>query len=1273
MVQIVALPNPFKENEVYTCEVPAGTCLAAMLQGLSDPVSVAINGVRIHPSQWETTTLQEKDWVLVTREPKDFLFTLLQMTVMAAGMIYSMVATPPRIPTPAGLSPDRYANLSGVGNQISKFQVIPKLYGEAQITPPLAANYYTKINEKGVQKLIIMLCLGYGPLAIKLDVPTSLGKEKISHLIVGKNYSKDNQYYPKITYYKHDSDISLDGVSYGYTTKEPLIKLDQFPISTLFFGNTDINDYDGVYFEIGHPSQISIYTEDVEVDEVRYTFFGPKQGMLTPDDGVDYTDHKSLGKVITEVIIPLTIKNESKNYRLQWFSVNNTRVGGVDSEPYVKGTVPNTDYAVIWLDFAALYSSGMDGSILPAGVKFLVQYKSNAPGTEWINYDNSLEEAASEKCIDGVWAFHAYTTKQTFKSLEIHFKDSSGEYVPGAYAIKLTRTHTGLTEYANWATDCTWQELRSVSRVPPWKWDVPGTHGDHAVLMALSLTHSGQLNGNVDAVSIKVQSVLPVWDTKTWTWKPTSNPAWAYIDVLTGYSSLSRLDRDTEIDKAAIYQWAQWCDNSAYLETGKSGFITQYNKYHTDDEPMLERIRAIAATGYASWAYIDQKFSIAAEFASSSSFIPRQMLTPRNSWNFSLSREFSMLPHAYRVKYIDPIAWEEAEVIVYGYLEDGTRYTKDTAERYEVLNTTGITSVAQACQYGRYLFNISRYRKASYTLDTDLETLGLSRGDCLNLAYDVLIEGQAYGRVAEVIKVDKPSGTTITHLVLDEDITLTPTEKDTYMGLFIRRSDDVDMSQLRSADNSLKLNNLTDQDIVYKAGSRVPLALPLLISHPLQDILNGDLFVFGKYKEETLLAKVVRMTPRPDLSVTLGLVPASQPEYLLPSVTESDLSTDVSPVTKNLKKASPRTPQQVSIAFVGDRLLISPTGKIKNPVKIRWIMPAGSYFITDSKGNRVESKPLYGVGPGQVTPVSRFIVEWWMSANASAESQTSEDIRNFGVSEIVSVQGIRELSVVLNDVPSISYTFASTSPATDGGIASATNYLYIKAKVAAQSPYGHTSPYSAVAVKYLAPDSSQPASPIINENSYDTWLSPVFISKLLTDNLQNQNLILTQELDTPEVKYLLPASGPGSATSDSVALTRKLPADQIGDPDSGVWIIRAYVKVTNSGTNQVSGVKQGKSGSYKLELYQTGVTKPLEGIYLNDVKFRTSESAWLQTSLPLTPDEAAKSFRVKVTRTAATRLASATSDSFAVSYSVVISRANTDGTSDLDPAASPLS
>jgi len=213
--------------------------------------------------------------------------------------------------------------------------------------------------------------------------------------------------------------------------------------------------------------------------------------------------------------------------------------------------------------------------------------------------------------------------------------------------------------------------------------------------LEIRIKATDQLNGTIQTLNAVCTSVLDTWDGANWVKAPTANPAWIYSDLITGRVNKRRLDK-TRLDTDSIKDWADYCDEiptapaniSQYAQPRfKCNFIADFKGVLSDV------INQVTSSAQASLNLVDGKYGVLIDREKTT---PIQVFTPRNSWNFSSTREYAEQPDALKVKYVDEGAnWEVRERIVYNDGFDAT-----TATEFEELDTFGITNEEQALSFG---------------------------------------------------------------------------------------------------------------------------------------------------------------------------------------------------------------------------------------------------------------------------------------------------------------------------------------------------------------------------------------------------------------------------------------------------------------------------------------------------------------------------------------------------------------------------------------------
>ena len=299
----------------------------------------------------------------------------------------------------------------------------------------------------------------------------------------------------------------------------------------------------------------------------------------------------------------------------------------------------------------------------------------------------------------------------------------------------------------------------------------------------------------------------------------TSNPALIALDILTGAENPDPLV-DGQIDFAS---WKALKDFSGTKFTYNGIIRTEATiKEHVNN--VLGNARAqlnMSANGKVG-VLIDQ-----------AGRVPRQMITPANSWDFSGTRNFPLYPDALRVSYIEPNAgYERAEVIVYA---DGKN--ESNADTYEDLTTRGVADRAEAWRYGRFMMAQAKMRNETFTVSMDIEHLAVTRGDVIAVQHDVPKFG---GLAARVVSV---AGNVVT---IDQDFVAAGT-----LG-----------ARIRLADGSIVTRGITASTIDT-----------VTLDSSVAGLDYGDLIVIGELGKETQDYIILAIEPDTNMAATLTLVP----------------------------------------------------------------------------------------------------------------------------------------------------------------------------------------------------------------------------------------------------------------------------------------------------------------------------------------------------------------------------------------------------------------
>ena len=240
-------------------------------------------------------------------------------------------------------------------------------------------------------------------------------------------------------------------------------------------------------------------------------------------------------------------------------------------------------------------------------------------------------------------------------------------------------------------------------------------------MLEMKIIASEKIQGTVQNLSGICHSVLrTTTDGVNFKKEATRNPAWIVLDILTGEGNPKPLD-DKLIDWPSFIKLANYCDTKKHY----ADFVVDYQ---TTIQTLLDSVLSVAHAG--------MRFTSAGLYGiliDEEQTVPRQLITPANSWGFSGGRTFADIPHGFLVTFINPaLNWQKDERIVY---TDG--YDKTNATKFETLDTFAITDSDQAWRYGRYMLAQGIHRSETFTVSMDIENLVVQRGDLVHVAHDV--------------------------------------------------------------------------------------------------------------------------------------------------------------------------------------------------------------------------------------------------------------------------------------------------------------------------------------------------------------------------------------------------------------------------------------------------------------------------------------------------------------------------------------------------------
>lgn len=569
---------------------------------------------------------------------------------------------------------------------------------------------------------------------------------------------------------------------------------------------------------------------------------------ITAFDGVEYEVREGWSTDSDLTLFTSTVTEENLSVRLEPYQVNNYYGSGAgwngeyyryDTEtdlysPFTNDTTNDwvmrttkvncSEFSVDLSFPQGLFYFDSKGNKAQATVEVEVQYRAVGSST-WLtpSWANSADE--------GFGTAGKITTKAADSSAvrrSARFKLPS----TGQYEVRVRRT-TG-NSGAKYVDVVYWTCLRSIQPEYP-------VLQKNLALIAIRMKATNQLNGVPQTISCEATSYLPVWDGSTWTYQLSSNPAWAYTDLMRRRGGEVYLT-DDRLDLTTLKAWADACAATA---PNASEPRWTYNDV-IEGGSVFDNLRRVAANARAFPVVRDGKHSVVRDIQQS---VPVQHITPRNSWGYSGSKAFIDYPHALRVTFTNKdMGYQQDERIVY---YDG--YTAANATKFETLELSGCTSATQAYREARYHMAVARLRPEEHSVQMDIEALRCTVGDLVRFSHDAIAIGIAASRVTAYTLDGTGKVNTLT---FDDDLYF-----EAGKSYAIRA---------RKSDGSSVLLSLNNPGEGY--ANTATISTPIL---PLVAPAVGDLVIFGETTKESAPMIIKKIDPAEDLTCTVFMIDAA--------------------------------------------------------------------------------------------------------------------------------------------------------------------------------------------------------------------------------------------------------------------------------------------------------------------------------------------------------------------------------------------------------------
>lgn len=373
--------------------------------------------------------------------------------------------------------------------------------------------------------------------------------------------------------------------------------------------------------------------------------------------------------------------------------------------------------------------------------------------------------------------------------------------------------------------DVFWTSLRSYNYAAN-PVQLPGVAKSAFIIKA-----TDQLNGVVDQINGVVTTGVPIWNGAVWTGLvSSSNPAAIFRHVLTGPGTPRPVPL-SNVDDVGLGEWYNFC-----LVNG-----CKFDAVIDSRRPMADLLRDIAAAGFASPAYIDDKWTVVIERPRSALI---QHFTPRNTRNFQGAVLYPETPEALRIRF------NNAEK---NYLEDervvfDEGFNEGNASLYQTIELPGQTDPDNVYKLGRHFLASQRLRPEVFTFEVDVEHLVATRGDLCRLTHDAAIIGQTSGRV---------KGFSGANVVLDQFVEF---EAGTSYTIRSRNNLGFSVTHTFTAGTTQTTNQVPAGSLSGSVGA-------------------GDLFMFGLSDRESIEVLISNIEYLDDLAARVTCVPYSPEIY----------------------------------------------------------------------------------------------------------------------------------------------------------------------------------------------------------------------------------------------------------------------------------------------------------------------------------------------------------------------------------------------------------
>ena len=765
--RVLAKPSPFKD-EVLETTAGVKLSLRDVLGNSSNDYIISINGDIIECEDWALVYPHEDDVVIITRLPKGDGRDIARLVAAIAVLAFAAWAGP----VLAGIS-----WLPGTAAFWTSATMFFGMVAIGLLLPPKMPD--TALEETKRLNSLTGTRNRFAPYA---PIPNVYGKHKLFPPIASLPYTEvigEDQYLNMVFC-----------VGLGSYTIDP---------ASVKIGDTPATSFEDIeIFETDQPQQPDIF----ELQQNLVLNQPAEPGDTFTRTTAANTEDISLDFVLPAGLIQVDPDDGDRHYIRLHFSVEFRASGSSDPWTHVTSTAWNQR---------------------TRGIREVLGLPADDNPTELTSSAGAIRVSTA----NSNWLMIEARTRDPFR---VGVKFSPGG--SGTWDVRVTRQQSQLdTRTSRTEADDTWEEfsstfvwtaLRSFNNTT----QAVTLPANTATFLTVRIRATDQLNGIIDTLSCIAQRELRSWNKVGQSFNApavTRNPAWAYLDILTGLGN-ARPTSTSQIDLDSIADWAA-------VNATENFYYDEVIDYSTS---VFDALTRACGVGRAALSNRDGLWTVILEQAGGS---PVQLFTPRNSWGFTGSKRFVNFPHALKVRFnSEDSDYQEDEMMVY---DDG--YNSGNATEFEVMELPGITDSDQAWRVGRFTIASLRLRPEIYTFYADIEHIVAQRGDHILMTHDIPLWGTGFGRIVNI------SGNQVT--------------LDTSMFIDIGKSYRM---RVRKSNGTTVIEDLINQGGDVTTHTFTP-SIP-------SGLNVGDLAIVGELNKETTELVVIAIEPASELTAKITCV-----------------------------------------------------------------------------------------------------------------------------------------------------------------------------------------------------------------------------------------------------------------------------------------------------------------------------------------------------------------------------------------------------------------